>query len=92
MTGASLSEALTINAPVLSDCPVNIECEIVDSIRTGSHEMFVGKILHVHAEESIVAPDLARRVAPRAECSVFEVGPLIGKICNALLKHTAAAG
>ena len=55
--GAALSEAVTINAPLLSDCPVNIECEIVDSIRTGSHEMFVGKILHVHAEESIVAPD-----------------------------------
>lgn len=40
-----------VNAPVLTDCPVNIECEIVDSIITGSHEMFVGKVKAVHVDE-----------------------------------------
>jgi flavin reductase (DIM6/NTAB) family NADH-FMN oxidoreductase RutF len=30
-------------APLLKDCPVNIECTVVDSIATGSHEMFVGE-------------------------------------------------
>ena len=42
-----------VNAPILSDCPVNIECTIVDSIVTGSHEMFVGKVEYVHADESV---------------------------------------
>lgn len=42
------------NAPLLDDCPINIECEIVDSIMTGSHEMFVGKVLKVHADTSIL--------------------------------------
>lgn len=46
-----------VNAPILSDCPVNIECTVVDSIRTGSHEMFIGKIECVHADEEIVKED-----------------------------------
>lgn len=46
-----------VDAPVLLDFPVNIECEVVDSIKTGSHEMFVGKILHIHADEELVNAD-----------------------------------
>lgn len=48
------SEAIKINAPLLQDCPVNIECKVVNSIVTGSHEMFVGKILYVHADSRIM--------------------------------------
>lgn len=43
-----------VNAPILSDCLVNIECTVVDSIVTGSHEMFVGKVEYVHADESLI--------------------------------------
>jgi flavin reductase (DIM6/NTAB) family NADH-FMN oxidoreductase RutF len=52
--GASLSEAVKINAPILDDCPVNIECCIIDSIVTGSHEMFAGKVEYVHAVPGLV--------------------------------------
>ena len=48
------AEAVKIQAPLLRDCPVNIECSIIDSIVTGSHEMFVGKIEFVHAREELV--------------------------------------
>ena len=37
-----------VNAPILTDCPVNAECTVVDSIMTGSHEMFIGKIECIH--------------------------------------------
>lgn len=49
-----LEEAVKINAPILSDCPVNIECTVVDSIKTGSHEMFVGKVEYVHAKPEVL--------------------------------------
>jgi flavin reductase (DIM6/NTAB) family NADH-FMN oxidoreductase RutF len=49
-----LDEAVKVNAPVLSDCPVNIECTIVDSIKTGSHEMFIGRVEYVHADPQYV--------------------------------------
>ena len=49
-----LQNGKKVNAPILSDCPVNIECSVVDAIVTGSHEMFIGKIEYVHADEKIV--------------------------------------
>lgn len=48
-----LEDGKVVNAPLLSDCPVNIECTIVDSILTGSHEMFVGKVEYVHSATAI---------------------------------------
>ncbi|MFA6843871.1 MAG: flavin reductase family protein [Bacilli bacterium] len=52
-----ITEADMIDAPMLADCPVNIECEVVDSIMTGSHEMFIAKILKVHADDSVLTDD-----------------------------------
>lgn len=49
-----LEEGKKVKAPILADCPVNIECKIVDSIVTGSHEMFIGKIEYVHADAKLV--------------------------------------
>lgn len=49
-----LADGKKVNAPILPDCPVNIECTIVDSIMTGSHEMFIGKIEYVHADAKLV--------------------------------------
>ncbi|MDD2579894.1 MAG: flavin reductase [Clostridia bacterium] len=56
-TGANVADADLINAPILSDCPVNIECEVVDSIKTGSHEMFAAKIVRIHADATVVKSD-----------------------------------
>ncbi len=48
------ADGKVVPAPLLSDCPVNIECTIVDSIMTGSHEMFVGKVEYVHVDETLL--------------------------------------
>lgn len=48
-----LQDGKVVNAPILPDCPVNIECTVVDSIVTGSHEMFIGKVEYVHANADI---------------------------------------
>ena len=52
-----LEEGKVVNAPILADCPVNIECTVVDSIVTGSHEMFIGKVEYVHADSNLVNED-----------------------------------
>jgi len=49
-----LEDGKKVNASILLDCPVNIECSIVDSIVTGSHEMFIGKVEYVHADTSLL--------------------------------------
>ena len=48
---------IKVNAPLLTDCAVNIECTVVDSILTGSHEMFVGRVEIVHADPLLVQED-----------------------------------
>lgn len=52
--GVELTDGKIVNAAVIDACPVAIECTVVDSIMTGSHEMFVGKIEYVHAEEDVL--------------------------------------
>ena len=40
-----------VNAPILTECPVSIECSVVDSIMPGTHELFIGKVEAVHVDE-----------------------------------------
>jgi len=49
-----VEEGIKVNSPLLANCPVNIECKVVDSIMTGSHEMFIGKVEYVHANNELV--------------------------------------
>lgn len=44
-------DAEYVDAPVLTDCQVSIECSVVDSIRPGTHELFIGKVEAVHVDE-----------------------------------------
>ncbi len=45
------TDATYVNAPILTDCPVSIECSVVESTRPGTHELFVGKVEAVHVDE-----------------------------------------
>ena len=49
--GLNWEDAKYVNAPILSDCPVSIECSVVDSITPGTHELFIGKVEAVHVDE-----------------------------------------
>lgn len=38
-------------APVIGECPVNIECKVTEIKELGSHHMFLGEVLAVQADE-----------------------------------------
>ena len=40
-TGLIKGEAKKINAPVIEDSPVNIECRVREEVPLGSHTMFI---------------------------------------------------
>ena len=44
-------DAEFVDAPILTDCPVSIECSVVESIQPGTHELFIGKVEAVHVDE-----------------------------------------
>ncbi len=51
MKNIRTEEGKVVKAPILLDCPVSIECTVVDSIKPGTHELFIGKVEYVHADE-----------------------------------------
>ncbi len=55
--GIPIADGIAVDAPILLDSPVSIECEVTGSVVTGSHEMFIGKIVYVRAAADIVGAD-----------------------------------
>lgn len=43
-----------IKAPMIAECPINLECQVRQSHILGSHEMFVAEIVAVHADREIL--------------------------------------
>jgi flavin reductase (DIM6/NTAB) family NADH-FMN oxidoreductase RutF len=42
---AGLEREVGEKVPLIKQCPVSIECEVVDEIKTGDHILFVGKVI-----------------------------------------------
>ena len=49
--GLHISSASEVSAPLLDESPVNIECRVTQVLRLGTHDMFVAKVVSVHADE-----------------------------------------
>lgn len=46
-----------VNAPLIKECPINIECKVRQIIHLGTHDMFIGEVLSVNADEEIIYSD-----------------------------------
>jgi flavin reductase (DIM6/NTAB) family NADH-FMN oxidoreductase RutF len=68
-------------APMAKECPVNIECTVFRSVDCGSHLLYIGKIVEIHADPSSVTdgkPDI-KKVNPiiYTHAAYFDVGNLV---------------
>ena len=52
-TGLTPIKGTVVQAPLIAECPINIECRVVASLRPGSHSLFVGQVVAAHVEEGI---------------------------------------
>ena len=63
-TGLTPVRSDLVNAPYLAEFPLVVECRLVKTVEIGSHTMFIGEIVDVKAEESVLgernAPDPAK--------------------------------
>jgi flavin reductase (DIM6/NTAB) family NADH-FMN oxidoreductase RutF len=53
-------------APMIEECPVNLECKVVHIIDLGSHSLVIGKIMETHISEDCMTdgePDV-RKIQP----------------------------
>jgi len=51
------------NAPMIKQCPLNMECKLYDTYNTPTHDLFIGEIVETHADESVLTDgkvDLAK--------------------------------
>jgi flavin reductase (DIM6/NTAB) family NADH-FMN oxidoreductase RutF len=53
-TGLTPVKAEFIDAPYISEFPVVLECKLINVIEIGLHTMFVGEIIDVKADESVI--------------------------------------
>lgn len=82
--GLTREPAKYVKAPLIQESPVNIECKVVDIKPCGSHDMFIGEVLAVHADKKYM-DETGRFDLSKAEPLVYShgqyycVGEHIGK-------------
>lgn len=50
-SGITPSDALEIDAPLIEECVAHIECGVIERLSFGDHDLFIGEVLAVQAEE-----------------------------------------
>lgn len=61
--GFTLFYGETVAAPLIAQCPVNMECAVVQILNLGSHHAVIGNVTDTHVSESCLtdgAPDMAK--------------------------------
>lgn len=52
--GLKTEESELIGPPLLSDCPVNMECLVKDARKIGDHVLVIGEVRKIHVDEDAV--------------------------------------
>lgn len=62
-----------VDAPLIEECPVNLECKVKDIIPLGTHDMFLAEIVAVHVNDELIDSE-GKLHLERAELSAFAHG------------------
>jgi len=54
LAGLTASPAKIIQAPLVAECPVNLECVVKNVIPLGVHQMFIGEVVAKHADDEVL--------------------------------------
>jgi flavin reductase (DIM6/NTAB) family NADH-FMN oxidoreductase RutF len=46
--------AVHVKPPLVAECPVNIECRLVNVIEVGDHDLFIGDVLLEHVNDDLL--------------------------------------
>jgi flavin reductase (DIM6/NTAB) family NADH-FMN oxidoreductase RutF len=77
--------ASKVNAPLIKESPVNIECVVKEIIELGSHHMFISEVVAVNADEKYIDKKTGLFMLNDAvplcysHGKYYETGKLIGK-------------
>ena len=50
-------------APLIKECPLNLECNVIHTVEIGTHTLFIGEIMETHANDDCLTngkPDIKK--------------------------------
>ena len=53
-TGLTKADCEKINAPLVEESPINIECRVKEVIELGTHDLFLAEVVNVQVDESLL--------------------------------------
>ena len=56
-SGLQKLPASLVAAPLIAECPINLECQVRHVLPLGSHDLFVAEILKTHAQHAVLRDD-----------------------------------
>lgn len=97
LTGLTAAEASQVSAPIVAECPVNIECKVREVMPLGSHDMFIADVAAVNASKSLL--DSKGRLALEkagliayAHGQYFSLGQVLGSFGYSVRKKRKTKG
>lgn len=52
--GFTLEPSEKVSVPMLSECPVAMECRVQSIVPLGTHDLFIAEVLAVHVEDKLI--------------------------------------
>ena len=83
--GLTPGRCTVVQAPLIEESPLCIECRVKEIVSLGSHDMFIADVVNVRAETSHLNPDTGKLELAETNPLVYvhggyyELGPKIGK-------------
>lgn len=53
-TGLTPGKALVVRPPIVQECPLNIECQVRQTLKLGSHVMFVAEVVAIQVSKELM--------------------------------------
>lgn len=80
--GFTPARAEKVSAPLIQECPLNLECAVRQVLPLGSHDLFIAEIVAAHADEDIlVRGDISvGKLSPFAYCPAVHEYRGIGEV------------
>lgn len=85
-TGLTAVKSEVVNAPYVAEFPLVLECKVIHTYKIGIHTQFIGEILDIKAEESVLGekgPDVEKirpfLWAPDSGRAYYGIGQNLGK-------------
>lgn len=63
-----------VDAPIVAEAPVSIECRVRQVLPLGSHDMFLADVVNVQVDAAYIDPETGRFCLERAEPIVYSHG------------------